>query len=170
LYKDDALISLTKKDTEATLKKIAREAIFIPESMFADELMREFQSKHIHMAVVVNEYGEVVGIATLEDIIEELVGEIVDETDVSERPIKEIDKRTISVSGVTEVQYINNFFDVSLDEKYVTINGLIQDKLNRIPKKGEKLKLENVTLEIKDADKTKVKKVIITKKQLKGIL
>jgi len=164
LYKDDALIHLAKsKADDIILKKIAREVIFVPESMFINELMRVFQTRHIHMAVVVNEYGEVVGIATLEDIIEELVGEIVDETDISEELIKRIDKKTILVHGTTEVKHVNDFFNISLDEKYITISGLIQDKLNRIPKIGEKLKLGNVTLEVKDSTKKTVKKVIIKK-------
>ena len=164
LYKDDALIHLAKKGTDVILKRIAREAIFIPESKFIDELMREFQSRHIHMAVAVNEYGEVVGIVTLEDVIEELVGEIVDETDISEELIKRIDKETILVHGTTEVKHINDFFNISLDEKYTTISGLVEDKLNRIPKIGEKLKLKNIVLEVTDADKKTVKKVSITKK------
>lgn len=163
LYKDDALIHLAKKGTDVILKDIAREAIFIPESMFIDELMREFQLKRIHMAAVVNEYGEVVGIATLEDIIEELVGEIVDETDISEELIKRIDKKTILVHGTTEVKHINKFFNTSLDERYTTVSGLIEDKLNRIPKVGQKLRLKNVTLEVKDADKKRVKRVSIKK-------
>jgi len=163
LYKNDALIHLAKKGADVILKEIARGSIFIPESMFIDELMREFQRKHIHMAIVVNEYGEIVGIATLEDIIEELVGEIVDETDVSEELIKRIDKKTILVHGTTEVKHINKFFNISLDEKYTTISGLIEDKLNRIPKIGQKLKLEKIALEVKNADKRTVKKVSVTK-------
>jgi CBS domain containing-hemolysin-like protein len=164
LYKDDALIHLAKKGTDVILKRIAREAIFIPESKFIDELMREFQSRHIHMAVVVNEYGEVVGIVTLEDVIEELVGEIVDETDISEELIKRVDKKTILVHGTTEVKHINKFFNISLEERYITISGLLEDKLNRIPEIGQKLKLGNIVLEITDADKKTVKKVSITKK------
>ncbi len=163
LYKDDALICLAKKNTNITLKEIAQEAIFIPESMFIDELMRGFQKKHIHMAVVVNEYGEVTGIATLEDVIEELVGEIVDETDISEELIKRIDKKTILVHGTTEVKHINNFFNISLDQRYTTISGLIEDKLNQIPKIGQELKLKDVLLRIEDADKKTVKKIKIIK-------
>lgn len=165
LYKDDALIHLAKKGVaDVILKEISREAIFIPESKFIDELMREFQTKHMHMAVVVNEYGEIVGIVTLEDIIEELVGEIVDETDISEEVIKRIDKKTILVHGTTEVRYINHFFNISLDEKYTTISGLIEDKLNKIPKIGQKLEVGDIILEVTDADKKKVKKVRIMKK------
>ncbi len=166
LYKDDALIHLAKgKSDNVALKKLAREAIYIPESMFVDELMREFQTRRIHMAVVVNEYGEVVGIATLEDIIEELVGEIVDETDISQELIKRIDKNTILVHGTTEVKHINKFFNISLDERYTTISGLIEDKLNRIPKKGQKLEIANMVLEVKEADKKTIKKVHVTKKE-----
>lgn len=166
LYKNDALIHLAKKGADVILKEIAQEAIFIPESMFIDELMREFQRKHIHMAVVVNEYGEVVGIATLEDIIEELVGEIIDETDISEELIKRIDKKTILVHGTTEVKHINRFLNISLDEKYTTISGLLEDKLNQIPKIGQKLELGDIVLEVKDADKRTVKKVSITKNRV----
>jgi len=164
LYKDDALIHLAKKGVDVTLKEIAREAIFVPDSQFIDKLMRELQTKHIHMAMVVNEYGEVVGIVTLEDIIEELVGEIVDETDISEELIKRIDKKTILVHGTTEIKHINKFLNISLDERYTTISGLLEDKLNRIPQIGQKLRLGNVTLEVTDADKKRVKRVSIVKK------
>ena len=164
LYKDDALIRLAKGDTDLTLKEVAREAIFIPESQFIDKLMQELQSRHVHMVVVVNEYGEVTGIVTLEDIIEELVGEILDETDVSEELIKRVDKRTILVHGTTEVKHVNRFFNISLDEKYITISGLLQDKLNRIPKVGQKLKLKDIVLEVTGADKKTIKKVKIIKK------
>ncbi len=164
LYKNDALVYLAKKDIDITLKEIARGAIFIPGSKLIDELMREFQSKHIHMGVVVNEYGETVGIITLEDILEELVGEILDETDVSEELIKRVDKNTILAHGETEVKHINKFFNTVLDEKYNTVSGLIEKKLGRIPKIGQRLKLEGVTLEVIDADKKTIKKVSIVKK------
>lgn len=164
LYKNDALVYLTKKDTNITLKEISRGAIFIPGSKLIDELMREFQSKHIHMGVVVNEYGETVGIITLEDILEELVGEILDETDVSEELIKRIDKNTILVHGKTEVKHINRFFNTSLDEEYNTISGLIEDKLGQIPKIGQKLRVGNLILETIDAGRKTIKKVSIIKK------
>lgn len=165
LYKDDALIYLAKgRSNNIPLKEFTREAIYIPETMFVDELMREFQTRHIHMAIVVNEYGEVVGIATLEDIIEELVGEIVDETDISQELIKRIDKNTILVHGTTEVKHINKFFNIYLDENYTTISGLIEDKLNKIPKKGQKLEIGNIRLEVREADKKKIGKVVIVKK------
>jgi len=164
LYKNDALIHLAKKRSgNVRLKKIARKAIFVPESMFVDELMREFQIKHVHMAIVVNEFGEVTGIATLEDVIEELVGEIIDETDISKEFIKRIDKKTILVHGNTEIKHINDFFNISLDEGYLTVSGLIEDKLNRIPKSGEKLDINNLILEVKTADKKKIKQVKIIK-------
>jgi len=164
IYKNDALISLAKNGGDIILKEIANEPIFVPESKFIDELMRELQAKHTHMAIVVNEYGEVVGLVTLEDIIEELVGEIVGETDISKEFIKRVDKNTILVHGETEVKHINKFFNTSLDGKYNTISGLIEDELGRIPKIGQRLKLEGVTLEVIDADKRTIKKVSINKK------
>jgi len=164
LYKNDALSHLAKhKSDNVRLKKIARKAIFVPESMFVDELMREFQVKHVHMAVAVNEYGEITGIVTLEDVIEELVGEITDETDISKEFIKRVNKQIILVHGNTEIKQINDFFNVSLDEGYLTISGLIEDKLNRIPESGEKLDIGNLTLEVKAADKKKIKQVKIIK-------
>ena len=164
LYKDDALIYLAKKGGDVTLKEIAKEPIFVPESKFIDELMCELQMRHTHMAIVVNEYGEVVGLVTLEDIIEELVGEIVGETDVSKEFIKRVDKNTILAHGETEVKHINKFFNIFLDAKYNTISGLIEDKLGRIPKIGQRMKLEGVILEVIDADKRTIKKVSIRKK------
>ena len=165
LYKDDALIYLAKKGGDRTLKEIAKEPIFVPESKFIDELMRELQAKQTQMAVVVNEYGEVVGLVTLEDIIEELVGEIVGESDISKEFIKRVDKNTILVHGETEVKHINKFFNTSLDEKYNTISGLMEDKLGRIPKIGQRLKLDGVMLEVIDADKRTIKKVSIRKSE-----
>jgi len=165
LYKDDALIYLAKKGGDRTLKEIAKEPIFVPESKFIDELMRELQAKQTQMAVVVNEYGEVVGLVTLEDIIEELVGEIVGESDISKEFIKRVDKNTILVHGETEVKHINKFFNTSLDEKYNTISGLMEDELGRIPKVGQKLKLDGVMLEVIDADKRTIKKVSIRKSE-----
>ena len=164
IYKNDALIYLARKGGDMTLKEIAKEPIFVPESKFIDELMRELQAKHTHLAIVVNEYGEVVGLVTLEDIIEELVGEIVGETDISKEFIKRLDKNTILVHGETEVKHINKFFNTSLDKKYNTISGLIEGKLGRIPKIGQRLKLEGVTLEIIDANRRTIKKVSIVKK------
>lgn len=164
LYKDDALSYLAKKESNIMLKKIAREVIFVPESMFIDKLMQEFQTRHIHMAAVVNEYGEVVGIVTLEDILEELVGEIADEKDISEDLIKRVDKKTILVHGTTEMKHINRFFNTALDEGYTTISGFLEDKLGRIPRIGQKIELQDIILEVKDADKKTVKKVMIAKK------
>ncbi len=164
LYKNDALIHLAKNKSDSVrLKKIARKAIFVPESMFVDELMREFQVKHVHMAIAVNEYGEITGIATLEDVIEELVGEIIDETDISKEFIKRINKKTILVHGNTEIKHINDFFNISLDQGYLTISGLIEDKLNRIPESGEKLNIGDLSLEVKTADRKKIKQVKIVK-------
>ncbi len=166
LYKNDALIYLSREENKSNikLKKIAREAIFVPESKFIDDLMRQFQSQRIHMGIVVNEYGEVTGIVTLEDILEELVGEITDETDLSKESIKRINKRKILVYGKTEIKHINRFFNSKLDQEYNTISGLIEDKLNNIPKPGQQLKINNLLLEVKEADKKTIKKVIITKK------
>ena len=96
------------------LRDIAHPALFIPHTKSADDLMKQFQLDKRHMAIVVNEFGGVMGLVTLEDLLEEVVGEIVDETDITEELIKRIGKNQILVHGRTEVRKVNDFLKVDL--------------------------------------------------------
>jgi putative hemolysin len=165
LYKTQALMGLAQGRCDLRLKEIANPALFVPAVKPADDLMKQFQQEKRHMAIVVNEFGGVMGLVTLEDLIEEVVGEIMDETDVSEELIKRIGKNQIVVHGRTEVRRINEFLKVTLDEDANTISGLIQDHLGRIPTVGEEVRVGNCRLVIREADPKSIKSVQIIKEE-----
>lgn len=118
------------------------------------------------MAIVVNEFGGVMGLVTLEDLLEEVVGEIMDETDITEELIKRIGKNAILVHGRTEVRRINEFLKVGLDEEAKTISGLIQEYLGRIPAVGEEIRIGSCRLIIHEADPRSIKSVQIVKEEI----
>ncbi|MDH5667277.1 MAG: hemolysin family protein [Nitrospira sp.] len=165
LYKTKALTELAKGRSEVLLKDIAHPPLFIPAGKSADDLMKQFQQEKRHMGIVVNEYGEIMGLVTLEDLLEEVVGEIVDETDITEDLIKRIGKNQILVHGRTEVRKINEFFKVELGDEALTIGGLIQDHLGRIPVSGEEIHIENCRFVVYEADPRSIRSVQIFKEE-----
>jgi CBS domain containing-hemolysin-like protein len=163
LSKTRALTALVQGQGEIKLKDLARPALFVPSTKPADDLMKQFQQEKRHIAIVVNEFGGVMGLVTLEDLLEEVVGEIMDETDLTEELIKRIGKNQILVHGRTEVRRINQFLNVNLDENSNTISGLIQEQLGRIPAAGEDIRLGNCRVVVHEADAKSVKSVQIVK-------
>lgn len=120
------------------------------------------------MAVVVNEFGGMMGIVTLEDLLEEVVGEIMDETDITEELIKRIAKNQILVHGRTEVRRINEFFKTELEDESNTISGLIQQRLGHIPAVGEEIRVGQCRLVVHEADAKSIKSVQIFKDEKAG--
>jgi putative hemolysin len=165
LYRDKALMELAQGRCDARLKDIANPALFVPRGKTADDLMKQFQREKRHMAIVVNEFGGVMGLVTLEDLLEEVVGEIMDETDISEELIKRIGKNQILVHGRTEVRRINDFLKVDLGDEANTISGLIQDHLGRIPGVGEEVQIGHCRLIVHEADHKSIKSVQIVKEE-----
>src|SRR5262245_30246690 len=165
LYKSRALTELSKGRTDSKLKDIAYPPLFVPGGKTADDLMKQFQQEKRHMAVVVNEFGGVMGIVTLEDLLEEVVGEIMDETDITEELIKRIGKNHILVHGRTEVRKVNDFLKVDLGDEAVTIGGLIQQELGRIPKVGEELRIGNCRILIHEAEPRSIRSVQIFREE-----
>jgi putative hemolysin len=165
LYKTRALTELAKGQNEAKLKDIAYPPLFVPSGKTADDLMKQFQQEKRHMAVVVNEFGGVMGIVTLEDLLEEVVGEIMDETDITEELIKRLGKNHILVHGRTEVRKVNDFLKVDLGDEAVTIGGLIQQELGRIPKVGEELRIANCRILIHEAEPRSIRSVQIFREE-----
>ncbi|MDA2935859.1 hemolysin family protein [Patescibacteria group bacterium AH-259-L05] len=164
LYTKDLLKYSSERAQKLTLGEICKEPYFIPDQKPLNDLLKEFQKRAVHIAIVVNEWGEIIGLITLEDLLEELVGEIADEKDVDRIVIKRIDKNTILVDGATEIGQINRFFKVKLPgNEHETISAVILDKLGRIPKKEEKLELDTVKIAIEDATKKTILKVKISK-------
>jgi CBS domain containing-hemolysin-like protein len=147
------------------LRDIAHPPLFVPAGKTADDLMKQFQQEKRHMGIVVNEFGGVMGLVTLEDLLEEVVGEIVDETDITEELIKRIGKNQILVHGRTEVRKVNEFLKVELGlgDEALTIGGLIQENLGRIPVNGEEIRIENCRLVVHEADPRSIRSVQIFK-------
>lgn len=169
LYRTHALIELAQGNRAIKLKKLALPPLFIPISKPVGDLLKQFQQEKRHIAIVVNEFGGVMGIVTTEDLLEEVVGDILDETDVSEELIKRTGKNEILVSGRTEVRKINEFLKVALDKDedvvFYTISGLIQQHLGHIPSVGEELQVAGCLLTIREADNRSIKSVQILKRE-----
>ncbi len=149
----------------ADIKSIVREVPFIPETKRSLDTLNELLDAHLSMAVVVDEFGGTAGIVTLEDIIEEMIGEIRDEYDEEDEVKRKIDENTFLFSGKVEVDTINEEFELGIPEgEYETIAGFVITSLGRIPAKGEKIVIGDFIIEVMYADKTKIELVKIKKK------
>ncbi|MCA9472172.1 MAG: hemolysin family protein [Nitrospirales bacterium] len=166
MYRSHALMELAQNQTTTLIKDISKPALFVPASKPADDLLKQFQQEKRHIAIVVNEFGGVLGLVTAEDLLEEVVGEILDEGDVTEELIKRTGKNQILVDGRTEVRKINEFLKVELDEEQNTISGLILDELGHIPGIGERVFTDHCHLVVRDADEKSIKSVQIIKEEI----
>jgi CBS domain containing-hemolysin-like protein len=142
VYTKDVLLKLRKQE-QILLKDLVRTPLFISEYMHIRRLLREFQRQHQQIAVIVDEYGNTQGIATMEDILEELVGEIQDEYDEEHSPVQKKDERTFLVYAQNSLLNINQRLPVPLEtsDAYISLAGAIIDRLTRIPDKREKFEL-----------------------------
>jgi magnesium and cobalt transporter len=147
---------------ELTIQKMLRPASVIPESKRLNALLKEFRASHNHMAIVVDEYGGVAGLLTIEDVLEELVGEIDDEHDHEEaayiRPDGDRDgKPCFAVRALTRVEDFNDYFECQLeDEEYDTIGGLVLHELGRLPRRGEKIEFGGFEFAVIKADDRRI--------------
>ncbi|MBN2829251.1 MAG: HlyC/CorC family transporter [Candidatus Cloacimonetes bacterium] len=157
---------IKSKKQNLIAKDILHEAYFAPETMDADELLKEMQSKKKSMAIIVDSYGGTEGIVTIEDIIEEIVGNIEDEYDiVVERDVEKVGDNVWLVKGDVEVDRLIDEYEIKLPEgDYETIAGFIIDKIKRIPVQGQYIELDEYTIQILQVTQKKVIKVKITKK------
>ena len=146
---------------EFELSKIIRPVKHIPESKKINILLEEFKSNRSHMALVVDEFGEVSGLVTIEDVLEEIVGEIEDETDqANDQKIIQISNREYSVSGLTEIEEFNEKFDTSFeDDDFDTIAGYVMNKFGKFPVVNESLKIENIKFTVSSANKKQINKL-----------
>jgi len=164
IYAKDLLSEIGGNPQDFKLRDKMREAYFVPETKSLRTLLHEFQTQKLHIAVVLDEYGGTAGIVTLEDILEELVGEIADEyEETPSEPVKKIDERTLDVDARTYVDDLNDEFDLNLpeDEDYDTIGGFVFSLLGYIPKTGEQFHHENLKFTIVSAEARKVDRVRI---------
>ena len=159
VYVRDLLAALANGRKEEPVENIKRSAFFVPETKTASELLKSMQQHHVQIAVVIDEYGGVAGLVTVEDILEELVGEIEDEDTEHEEIIEivEGDDGYFDVLGSTEIDKVERIFDIELeDEDYTTIAGLVTSEAGYVPKVGEKLELRGLAIEILQADEKRI--------------
>ena len=143
--------------TTMTLSQLARDPLFVPGSLPLTQLLHQFQARRIHMGIIADEFGGTDGLATLEDILEELVGEIVDETDVDEEALTRISKTEILAPGGIDVREINYAFNVALPQLgQRSLNGFILEELGHVPVPGETVERAGVKIEILTASDTQV--------------
>ena len=166
IYAKDLLAEIGKRPEEFSLKARMREAYFVPETKPLRALLHEFQNQKLHIAVVLDEYGGTAGIVTLEDILEELVGEIADEyEETPQESVRKIDEDTIEVDARTYVEDLNDEYELDLpeDEDYDTVGGFVFSRLGYVPKAGEDFDYENLKFTIASAEPRRVKRVRIQK-------
>jgi CBS domain containing-hemolysin-like protein len=166
VYAKDLLAEIGKTGGQFKLRDKIRDAYFVPESKPLRALLREFQNQKLHIAVVLDEYGGTAGVVTLEDILEELVGEITDEyEETPPEPIKKIDQNTIEADARTYIDDLNDQLELNLpeDEDYETIGGFVFARLGYIPKTGENFDYENLKFTIASAEARRIKRIRIQK-------
>ncbi len=160
----DLLEYADDKFKNSSIEPLIRPVYYVPESMKVAELLKELQKRKQKLAVVVDEHGGVSGLVTMEDLVEEIVGEIQDEYDREETQIIERGPSDYIVSGDTEVEEIEELFDLEFaEDSYITIGGLITHHLGRLPEVGEKVQIKGLSLEILEVDQKTIKKLRIKK-------
>ena len=167
IYAKDLLAEIGKNPADFKIRDKMREAYFVPETKTLRVLLHEFQNKKQHIAIVLDEYGGTAGIITLEDILEELVGEITDEYEKTmPEPIKKIDQNTIEADARTYIDDLNDQFGLNLpeEEDYDTLGGFVFSRLGYIPKAGESFDYENIKFTITSAEPRRVKHIRIQRK------
>ena len=151
---------------EFELKNILRPAVIVPESKRVDVLLKEFQQKRYHMAIVVDEYGGVSGLVTIEDILELIVGEIEDEHDVEEDEndgIRPLNKYTYSVKALTPLEDFNKFFETEFDEEEAdTIGGIVLKAFGHMPEKDEEVLIGEMNFKVTNSDKRRLMQLKVT--------
>jgi len=164
LYIREAYESYVAGNESVPLSAISREPFFVPGSLSLAKLLRDFQARRIHMGIVADEFGGTDGLVTLEDVLEELVGEIVDETDVDEEPLTRISRSELVAEGSVDLREINYAFNVTLPQlEHRSLNGYILEELGRVPENGEVFEEEGVRFEILEATETQVVRARLTK-------
>ncbi|MBT3592232.1 MAG: HlyC/CorC family transporter [Candidatus Nitrosopelagicus sp.] len=161
----DVLKSLEHDEKVISLESIMREPIFVSQEKMVSDLLKEMQGRQTHMAIVVDEFGGVEGCVTLEDLLEEIVGEIHDEKDTVQEIFQSEGNDTILTDGDIEIDKINEIFRTSIPEgdDYSRLNGLLHEKLRDIPKEGDKIEIDSLRIIIEKVSKNKPDKIRIEK-------
>jgi putative hemolysin len=171
LYTRDAYQALISGQRDVPLGELAREPFFVPGSIPLTRLLSDFQARRIHMGIVIDEYGGTDGLVTLEDILEELVGEIIDETDVEPQPIVRVSRSEIVAEGAADLREVNHFFNSSFPQlEHRSLNGYLLDELGYVPATGEEIEREGILVRILEASDTQVLRARLTRTPQPGVV
>jgi magnesium and cobalt exporter, CNNM family len=168
LYAKD-LLPYLKPDAgpRQPLRKLLRPPVLVPESMTVDDLLHEFQRRKVHIAVVLDEYGGTAGLVSIEDLLEEIVGEIQDEYDVEEPMVVRVSDHEARVDGRADVDEILELFDLDLqledEDEYDTVGGLVYHRIGGVPSPGDSVEVDGLRLTVESTDGRRVGKVLVTR-------
>jgi CBS domain containing-hemolysin-like protein len=170
LYAKDLLPFLKGSASERpALRSILRTPVFVPESMSVDDLLHEFQRRKVHIAIVLDEYGGTAGLVTIEDLLEEIVGEIQDEYDEEEPLIVRLSDDEARIDGRADVDDLAELFDTNLGledaDEYDTVGGLIYHRIGGVPKPGDQVSVDGLTLTVETTDGRRVGKVLVVRER-----
>ena len=146
------------------MRSLLRPAVFVPESKRLDKLLQEFKRNRNHMAIVVDEYGGVAGLVTIEDVLEQIVGEIEDEYDIDDESfIKQHSKTQFTIKALTPIEEFNQFFNSKLDiTEFDTVGGLVMHAFGHLPKRGEAITIGNFRFKVLHADNRRIRLMRVT--------
>lgn len=159
------LLKFLREDAEAfDLSSLLRPVVIVPESKRVDRMLKDFRSERFHMAIVVDEFGAVSGLVTIEDILEQIVGDIEDEFDEEEvADIRQLSRHTYAVRALTDIDDFNAQFNTDFDDEEVdTIGGLIMQTFGYLPKRGEEIALKNLQFKVTSADSRRLIQLRVT--------
>ena len=158
LLAKDLLPLVESESAPPTLRQLMRPVIAVPESKRLNVLLREFRQNRNHMAIVIDEYGGIAGLITIEDVLEEIVGEIEDETDVAEKkPIRPMSDGTFFVEALTAIDDFNAFFDTEFsDDEFDTIGGVVVNAFGQLPSRNQSIQLNNFEFSVIRADERRL--------------
>jgi putative hemolysin len=173
LYAKDLLPFLKPSNgSRPTLRSMLRTPVFVPESMSVDDLLHEFQRRKVHIAIVLDEYGGTAGLVTIEDLLEEIVGEIQDEYDTEEPLIVRLSEDEARIDGRVDVDDLGDLFDTNLGladgDEYDTVGGLIYHRIGGIPKPGDEVVVDGLRLTVESTDGRRVGKVLAVRERSEG--
>ncbi|HJP87887.1 MAG TPA: hemolysin family protein, partial [Candidatus Limnocylindrales bacterium] len=170
LYAKDLLPFLKNGggDPRPALRTLLRTPVFVPESMSIDDLLHELQRRKVHIAIVLDEYGGTAGLVTIEDLLEEIVGEIQDEYDVEEPMVVRLSDHEARVDGRADVDELLELFDLDLKledaEEYDTVGGLMYHRVGGVPAPGDSIEVDGLRLTVESTDGRRVGKVLVTRR------
>jgi CBS domain containing-hemolysin-like protein len=161
VYAKDLLHEMPSMDLQAPVGPLVRAPLFVPETKRVDELLHEMQEAKVHMAIVVDEYGGTAGLITIEDLLEEIVGEIRDEYDVAEESwIEPVGEREAVFDGRVSIHDVNTVLGLALDDaEYDTLGGLVYARLGKVPAPGDSVAVDNARVTVLSTLGRRVRKV-----------